>query len=72
MSRLHTAKDQIALELEQAWWQSALESVVSRDGSALGYTPHQIEANELRFRAAKAAQIEIGAKELVILLTILN
>ena len=64
MSRLHTAKDQIALELEQAWWQSALESVVSRDGSALGYTPHQIEANELRFRAAKAAQIEIGAREL--------
>jgi hypothetical protein len=64
LSRLHTAKDQIALELEQAWWQSALESVVSRDGSALGYTPHQIEANELRFRAAKAAQIEIGAKEL--------
>ena len=64
LSRLHTAKEQIALELEQAWWQSALESVVSRDGSALAYTPHQIEANELRFRAAKAAQIEIGAQEL--------
>jgi hypothetical protein len=64
LSRLHTSKEQIALELEQAWWQSALESVISRDGSVLGYTPHQIEANELRFRAANSAQIEIGSKAL--------
>jgi len=64
LSRLHTVKEHIALELEQAWWQSALESVISRDGSALGYTPHQIESNELRFRAAKAAQIQMGSKTL--------
>lgn len=62
LGRLHTAKDQIALELDQAWWQSALESLVTRDSSVLDYTPKQIEANELRFRAAYEAQISMGAK----------
>ena len=62
LAKLHTAKEHLALELDQAWWQSALESVISRDGSVLGYTAHQIEANELRFRAAYEAQIAVGAK----------
>ncbi|CAB4604536.1 unannotated protein [freshwater metagenome] len=62
LAKLHTAKEHLALELDQAWWQSALESVVSRDGSVLGYTAHQIAANELRFRAAYEAQIAVGAK----------
>ena len=62
LAKLHTSKEHIALELDQAWWQSALESVVSRDGSVLGYTAHQIAANELRFRAAYEAQIAVGAK----------
>lgn len=62
LGKLHTSRDQIALELDQAWWQSALESVITRDGSALTYTAHQIAANELRFRAAYEAQIAIGAK----------
>ena len=62
LAKLHTSREHLALELDQAWWQSALESVVSRDGSVLGYTAHQIEANELRFRAAYEAQIAVGAK----------
>ena len=62
LGKLHTAREHIALELDQAWWQSALESVIARDGSVLGYTAHQIEANELRFRAAYEGQIAIGAK----------
>lgn len=64
LGRLHTPREQIALELDQAWWQSALESVISRDGSVLSYTPHQIEANELRFRAANRGSISLGAKSL--------
>jgi hypothetical protein len=62
LGRLHTSREHIALELDQAWWQSALESVIARDGSVLSYTARQIEANELRFRAAYEAQIAIGAK----------
>ena len=62
LGKLHTTREHIALELDQAWWQSALESVVARDGSVLGYSAHQIESNELRFRAAYLAQIAIGAK----------
>jgi hypothetical protein len=62
LGRLHTSREHLALELEQAWWQSALESVVARDGSVLGYTAHQIEANELRFRAAYESQIASGPK----------
>jgi hypothetical protein len=62
LGKLHTSREQLALELDQAWWQSALESVVARDGSVLGYTAHQIAANELRFRAAYEGQIAIGAK----------
>lgn len=62
LGKLHTSKEQIALELEQAWWQSALESVIARDSSVLSYTPKQIESNELRFRAAYEAQIAMGAK----------
>ena len=62
LAKLHTTKEHLALELDQAWWQSALESVIARDGSVLGYTAHQIQANELRFRAAYEAQIAIGAK----------
>jgi hypothetical protein len=62
LGKLHTSSDYLALELDQAWWQSALESVITRDGSALTYTAHQIQANELRFRAAYEAQIAIGAK----------
>ncbi|MSZ40311.1 MAG: hypothetical protein F2599_04140, partial [Actinobacteria bacterium] len=52
LAKLHTSKEHLALELDQAWWQSALESVVQRDSSALSYTPKQIHGNELRFRAA--------------------
>lgn len=64
LGRLHTSREHIALELEQAWWQSALQAVISRDGSVLSYSPAQIEANEVRFRVANDAQIALGAKSL--------
>lgn len=64
LGRLHTTREHIALELDQAWWQSALESVLARDASVLSYTPKQIEANEIRFRVANDAQVALGAKSL--------
>lgn len=64
LGRLHTTREHVALELDQAWWQSALESVISRDNSVLAYTPKQIEANEVRFRVAYEAQTAMGAKAL--------
>ena len=64
LAKLHTSKEHLALELDQAWWQSALESVVQRDSSALSYTPKQIHGNELRFRAAFEEQITAGARVL--------
>lgn len=62
LGKLHVSKEQIELELEQAWWQSALESVVARDASVLNYTPKQIQQNELRFRVAYDAQIAMGGQ----------
>lgn len=64
LGRLHTTREYIALELDQAWWQSALESVLARDASVLSFTPKQIEANEIRFRVANDAQVALGATSL--------
>lgn len=62
LGRLHITKEQIPLELDQAWWQSALESLVSRDASVLNYTPSEIAKNENRFRLAYDVQIDVGAR----------
>lgn len=62
LGRLHASKQQLALEFEQAWWQSALEAVVERDGSVFGFTPDQIEKSESRFRAALDQHMTVGAK----------
>lgn len=61
-AKLHIAKDQLATELELAWWQSALESIVSRNKKILGYVPDVLEANEHGFRDAYEAQVGIGAQ----------
>lgn len=64
LGRLHTGVEHLSLELDQAWWQSALEAVLNRNSSVLSYAPEQIEANEARFRVANDAQIALGAKSL--------
>ena len=63
LGRLHTRRENLLLELEQAWWQSALESVIERNGDVLRYTPEQIATNESRFRLAYDLQVANGAKE---------
>ena len=64
LSKQHTSKEGIAVELEQAWWQSALEQVLARDGSVLQFSIEQLEENESLFRKASAQQIAVGAAAL--------
>lgn len=61
LGRLHATAEQIPMELDLAWWQSALESVVSRNASVLSFTPAQIAELEQNFRLAVAAEVSAGA-----------
>ena len=61
LAKQHTPKEAIPVELDQAWWQSALEQVLSRDGSVLQFSIEQLEENESLFRKASADQIAVGA-----------
>jgi hypothetical protein len=62
LAKLHTPKERIITELELAWWQSALEAIVARDKSILGYVPELLEQNESQFRAAYETQVSVGAQ----------
>jgi hypothetical protein len=62
LGRLHTPKDRLAVELDLAWWQSALEYALSQDSSILNYSAEQIDANEENFREAYGIQISLGSK----------
>ena len=64
LGRLHTPKDRLAVELDLAWWQSALEYALAQDATILGYSAERIDANEENFRAAYEVQIQLGAKHL--------
>jgi hypothetical protein len=64
LGRLHTPKDRLAVELDLAWWQSALEFALAKDSTVLGYTAERINANEQAFREAYDAQIQLGTKHL--------
>jgi len=64
LGRLHTPKDRLAVELDLAWWQSALEYALAQDSTILGYSADRISANEEAFRLAYENQIELGAKHL--------
>jgi hypothetical protein len=64
LGRLHTPKDRLAVELDLAWWQSALEYALVQDSTLLSYSADRINANEDNFRQAYETQIELGAKYL--------
>jgi hypothetical protein len=64
LGRLHTPTDRLAVELDLAWWQSALEYALAQDSTILGYSADRISANEEAFRLAYENQIELGAKHL--------
>lgn len=57
-------KDQVADELELAWWQSALEAMISGDDYLAMTTGENLRTIEAEFRRADAAHIETGAQRL--------
>ncbi len=61
LAELHCSKEHLAQELDQAWWQSALEVLVSREKSVLGFSAEQIADNEYTFSQAHYAQIANGS-----------
>ena len=61
LARLHCSREQLAAELDLAWWQSALEILVQRDGAVLGYTPEKLDDLERDFANADGAMVARGA-----------
>jgi hypothetical protein len=66
LARLHTAKEHLAVELDQAWWQTALEIISSKDSLLLGLSSSQINALEQRFVAADVDLIDQTRGQLVL------
>ncbi|MDN6491035.1 MAG: AAA family ATPase, partial [Yaniella sp.] len=54
------SSDQVTLELEVAWWQSALEAMVSADEHLAATTGKQLSRLEEEFRIADTAHRESG------------
>lgn len=57
-------KDQVADELELAWWQSALEAMISGDDYLAMTTGENLRSVEAEFRTVDAAHIETGPQRL--------
>jgi hypothetical protein len=64
LAKLKVRREHISLELELAWWQSALEYLVARDSSVMQYTAEQIDTLEEDFTIADAQLVETGARAL--------
>lgn len=62
LAELKVNREHIALELDLAWWQSALEYLIARDQSVMTYTREQIVAIEQAYKTAGDELIELGAK----------
>ncbi len=62
LSRLHVTKPQLEKELELAWWQSALETLLSRADFELASQWQQVLENENNFVVGESALIAQGAK----------
>jgi len=50
LARRHVAEERVAAELELAWWQSALESLLSADNALLGANTGVLDRLEADFR----------------------
>lgn len=55
LSSRHVAQDQVAAELELAWWQSALESLLEADRALLGANTSVLDRLEADFRLVDEA-----------------
>ncbi len=64
LAALKVRREHISLELDLAWWQSALEYLVVRDSSVMQYTAEQIDTLEEDFTIADEQLVEVGARAL--------
>ncbi|MFM5904166.1 MAG: hypothetical protein ACKOOD_03685, partial [Microbacteriaceae bacterium] len=64
LASLKSKPEQISLELELCWWQSALEYLVAKDSRVMQYTAEQIEALEEDFTIADEQLVATGAPSL--------
>ncbi len=64
LAQLRVSREQISMELDLAWWQSALEYLISRDASVMNYTPEQIRAIEAAFCLASEKVVQLGSSSL--------
>ncbi len=66
LAALHAPKEHLASELEQAWWQTALELLVSKNPKILTYSSKRISELEDEFKVADAAVVNAGITSLSI------
>ncbi len=64
LAALKVRREHISLELDLAWWQSALEYLVARDSSVMQYTAEQIDSIEEDFTIADSQLVKLGASAL--------
>ena len=64
LGRLHTSKEHLAIELDLAWWQSALEVISGRDSLLLKLSSNQLNALEAQFANADQAVEEASTRAL--------
>ena len=66
LARLHVTREHLASEFDLAWWQSALEFLVSKNPAVLGKSTDDVAALEDGFRTAADAVLLENRKNLAI------
>lgn len=64
LANLHANKETLSAELEQAWWQTALEVLVAKNPKILSYSSHKVGELELEFKTVDAAHVRAGVHSL--------
>lgn len=64
LAGLHPKREELAAELDLAWWQSVLEILVQRDSTVLQFKADALDDLEREFAQADGALVERGAAHL--------
>src|SRR5690606_26713183 len=64
LARRHVPEQSVAAELEQAWWRSALESLLEQERALLGANTPVLDRLEADFRLVDAAHVSGSARRL--------
>ena len=63
-AKLHVTREQVAAEIDLAWWQSVLEVLIQKDSTLLSYSAEQLDVVENNFKEADKSLVENGAAAL--------